>query len=60
MPWEQLLGFIEEARQIEREEASGLPTVCPYCGTALREAPGNVLYCPLLPHYEYPRDGKLV
>jgi hypothetical protein len=60
MAWEQLLGFIQEAREIEHKDATEAPVECPHCYTALREGPGGVLYCPWLPHYEYPRDGKLV
>lgn len=44
--WEPLLGFIQEARDIDQQDRSTAPTSCPVCYTALREGPDSTLYCP--------------
>lgn len=46
MAWEQLIGFVQEAAEIERVAETTPPTSCPNDYTALREAPGGKLYCP--------------
>lgn len=46
MAWEQLLGFVEEAEQIEREDSTGTPTSCAVDHTALKDGPDGKLFCP--------------
>ncbi len=46
MAWEELLGFIAEAREIEREDRAAVPTSCPVDYTALRAGPDGKLFCP--------------
>lgn len=57
MGWEQLLGFQEEARDIEREEATTPPEDCPFCATTLTAGPDGGLYCPFTDHYFWPEDS---
>ena len=46
MAWEQLTGFVKEAEQIDREDATRAPTSCAVCATALRDAGNGKLHCP--------------
>jgi hypothetical protein len=46
MAWEQLLGMIQEARDVDQEDRSTLPTSCAQDYTALREGPAGKLFCP--------------
>lgn len=46
MAWDQLVGFISEAEDIERTDRSTAPTSCPVDYTALREGPDGKLHCP--------------
>jgi hypothetical protein len=57
MGWYQLVGMIQEAQEIDRQDASTPPTACPYDGTALRSTPDGKLYCPWAGDYTYPDDG---
>ena len=57
MGWEQLLGIIGEARDIEREEASTPPEDCPICATTLTARPDGGLYCPFSDHFFWPEDS---
>lgn len=57
MGWEQLLGIIGEARDIEREEASTPPEDCPICATTLTAGPDGGLYCPFTDHFFWPEDS---
>lgn len=58
MSWEQLLAAQHEAAEWQAARAAERPVACPHCHTALEDGPGGVLFCPFLPHYEYPRDGR--
>lgn len=60
MSWEQLIAAQQEAAEWAADRLSEPPTACPYCHTPLKSATevGVQLYCPFLPHYEYPRDGR--
>jgi hypothetical protein len=55
MAWQQLIGIIEEARALEREEATKIPVECPNDFTPLKEGPNGVLFCPY-DGWKYP-DG---
>lgn len=57
MGWEQLLGIVEEARDIEREEAATPPEDCPICATTLTSGPDGGLYCPFTDHFFWPKDS---
>lgn len=46
MAWEQLAGFIQEAADIDKQEATGTPTSCPVDYTALKQGPDGKLFCP--------------
>lgn len=46
MPWDQLLGIVQEAAEIDREQEKGPPTSCAVCYTALKDGPGGTLFCP--------------
>lgn len=46
MAWDELLGFLQEARDIDQQDRSTAPTSCPVDNTALREGPDGVLFCP--------------
>jgi hypothetical protein len=54
MAWEQLLGMIQEARDIDADDASKVPVECPNDYTLLKEGPGGVLFCPWGCDYRYP------
>lgn len=56
MSYEALLGFIQEARDIDAEEQSRPPVECPNDFTALREGPDGILFCPW-DGWQYPRDA---
>jgi hypothetical protein len=58
MAWEQLLGFIQEARDIEQQDRTQPPQSCPFCYTALREGLEGKLYCPFADgHPVWPDDA---
>lgn len=57
MGWEQLLGIVEEARDIEREEAATPPEDCPICATTLASGPDGGLHCPFTDHFFWPEDS---
>lgn len=57
MSWWQLVGIIEEARDLDRQAQSTPPTVCPYDGTTLKSTPDGKLFCPWAGDYTYPDDG---
>lgn len=59
MAWDQLLTIMEEAKEIERIEATGPPTICPYDLTPLSPAPDGRLFCPFNGDYLYPDDGLI-
>lgn len=54
MGWDQLIGMIQEARDIEAEERSRPPEDCPVCGTSLRDGGGGSLFCPFSDHFFWP------
>lgn len=56
MAWETLVGIIQEAREIDAEEQSTPPVVCPNDFTLLVDGPGGVLHCPW-DGWQYPRDA---
>lgn len=56
MAWEQLLGMIQEARDIDAQEASEAPVVCPNDYTTLVSGPDGTLHCPW-DGFQYPRDA---
>ncbi len=57
MAYEQLLAIIEEAAEIDRQDQTGPPVVCPYDLTTLKEGPNGVLFCPWAGDYTWPDDG---
>lgn len=57
MGWEQLIGIIQEARDVDREEASTPPEDCPICATTLTAGPDGGLYCPFTDHFFWPQDS---
>lgn len=57
MGWDQLLGMLQEARDIDAEERSGPPVDCPVCGTTLTAGPAGEIFCPFAEHYFYPQDS---
>lgn len=59
MSWEQLLAAQKEQADWEAARRGEAPVACPFCQTALEAGPNNSVFCPFLPHYEYPRDGRL-
>lgn len=58
MAWEQLLGFIQEAADIDKQDIAGTPMSCAVCYTVLREGPRNTLYCPFDVHPVWPDDAS--
>ena len=46
MSWQSLLGMIQEAREIDAQEAAKVPVECPNDYTALQEGPDGTLSCP--------------
>lgn len=46
MAWQQLVAMVQEAREIEAQDRSGVPSSCVQCYTALREGPEGTLFCP--------------
>lgn len=46
MAWEQLVGMIGEAVEIEKSDSTGTPTSCAVDSTPLRDGEGSKLYCP--------------
>ena len=57
MGWDQLIGMIDEARDIDAAERSGPPQDCPYCATTLVSGPDGTVYCPFDDHYVWPQDS---
>ena len=57
MGWDSLLGIIQEARDIDREEASRPPEDCPICATPLTSGPDGTLSCPFTDHFVWPDDS---
>lgn len=56
MAWNQLIDMIEEARQIDQDDATRIPVECPNDYTALRDGPDGTLFCPW-DGWQYPRDA---
>lgn len=57
MSWNQLLSIIEEAHEIDREQATRIPVDCPVCGNVLSAGPEGVqLFCSS-DGWQYPRDA---
>jgi len=58
--WDTLLGFVQEARDIDQKDRSTPPTSCPVDYTALREGPDGILYCPWgsCGGLQWPRDAS--
>ena len=46
MAWESLVGFIQEAADIDKQESQGPPQSCAVDYTALRQGPDGTLFCP--------------
>lgn len=46
MAWDQLRGYLAEAREIDAKDSSTAPTSCVQCLTALRAGPDGKLFCP--------------
>lgn len=57
MAWDQLVGILEEARTLDREEAARAPEDCPVDGTPLVDAGNGVLFC-TFDGWQYPRDAR--
>lgn len=57
MPWQQLVGIIDEARDLDKANLVKTPVVCPYDYTALKSAPDGTLFCPWAGDYTWPDDG---
>jgi len=45
MAWEQLLGYVQEAAEYDREDAAATPTECPHDYFPLTEGPNGKLFC---------------
>lgn len=56
MSWWQLIDMIQEARDIDRQEASEIPVECPNDYTTLQQGPGGILSCPW-DGWQHPRDA---
>lgn len=59
MPWQQLVGIIEEARDLDRIHDTRTPTSCPYDHTTLKSTPDGKLFCPWAGDYTWPDDGLI-
>jgi hypothetical protein len=46
MAWQQLIGMIEEAAEIDALDSAGTPTSCVADYTALEQGPNGKLVCP--------------
>lgn len=46
MSWNQLVSMLQEARDIDAQEATTPPTACPNDGTPLKETESGGLFCP--------------
>jgi hypothetical protein len=57
MSWQALVDMLAEAREIDQEVATRVPTVCPYDFTTLKTSPDGKLFCPWAGDYTYPDDG---
>lgn len=57
MSWQQLVGILTEARDLDRKSKIGPPTVCPYDFTTLKSTPDGKLFCPWAGDYTWPDDG---
>lgn len=57
MGWDQLIGMIDEARDIDAAERSGPPQDCPICATTLVSGPDGTITCPFNDHYSWPQDS---
>ena len=55
--WWGLVDILSEARDIDRQAATEVPTVCPYDNTTLVTGPNGKLHCPWAGDYTYPDDG---
>jgi hypothetical protein len=55
--WWGLVDILNEARDIDRQEQTEIPSACPYDGTPLVSGPGGKLSCPFNGDYTYPDDG---
>lgn len=44
--WWDLVGIIQEARDVDDKERSGTPSSCAQCYTPLQGGPNGTLYCP--------------
>lgn len=57
MSWDQLLGILDEAYDLDAEERNRVPEDCPQCGAPLVEGPTGVqLFC-RDDGWQYPRDA---
>lgn len=56
MSWQQLVAMLDEARQIDIEEAVKVPVECPNDYTTLIEGEGGTLFCPW-DGWKYPEDA---
>ncbi len=60
MGWDQLLGFIQEAQDIDTQERSTPPADCPICAHTLAAGErAGTLVCPFNDHFVYPDDWVL-
>lgn len=58
MAWDQLLGIIAEARDIDDQERSTPPADCPICAHTLAAGfRSGTLVCPFSDHYVWPDDA---
>ena len=56
MSWQQLVSILEEAREVDAQEAAKTPVECPNDYTTLQTGPGGVLFCPW-DGWQYPGDA---
>lgn len=57
MAWTQLLGILQEARDLDQAHQSRIPTTCPYDDTPLKPTQDGKLFCPWAGDYTWPDDG---
>jgi len=56
MAWRQLLGIMQDARELDEQELNKVPVECPNDFTALQDAGDGILFCPW-DGWQYPRDA---
>ena len=59
MSWGQLVGILQQARDLDRAHATRVPTACPYDHTTLKSTPDGKLFCPWAGDYTWPDDGLI-